>query len=64
MDALDETIRIIRQSQSPEEARQGLMARLEIDEEQAKAILDMRLQKLTGLEIESLRAEFAELEIN
>jgi DNA gyrase subunit A len=63
LDALDDTIRIIRQSQSPEEARQGLMVRLEIDEEQAKAILDMRLQKLTGLEIESLRDEFAELEI-
>jgi DNA gyrase subunit A len=63
LDALDDTIRIIRQSQSPEEARIGLMARLEIDEEQAKAILDMRLQKLTGLEIESLREEFAELEI-
>jgi DNA gyrase subunit A len=38
------------------------MARFEIDEEQARAILDMRLQKLTGLEIESLKEEFEELE--
>ncbi len=62
IDALDDTIRIIRESETPEVARSALMARFELDEEQAKAILDMRLQKLTGLELEGLREEFAELE--
>jgi DNA gyrase subunit A len=62
VDALDETIQIIRAAQSPEEAKIALMARFELDEEQAKAILDMRLQKLTGLELESLRQEFADIE--
>jgi DNA gyrase subunit A len=62
VDALDETLHIIRSAQSGEEARAGLMVRFELDEEQAKAILDMRLQKLTGLEIEGLRQEFADLE--
>ncbi|HTY47670.1 MAG TPA: DNA gyrase subunit A [Methanomassiliicoccales archaeon] len=62
IDALDETIKIIRESETPEIARNALMARFELDEEQAKAILDMRLQKLTGLELESLRQEFADLE--
>jgi DNA gyrase subunit A len=61
VDNLDETIQIIRSSQNAEEARNRLMERFELDEEQAKAILDMRLQKLTGLEIESLRLEFEEL---
>jgi DNA gyrase subunit A len=62
VDALDETLAIIRSAKDGEEARNGLMARFEIDEEQAKAILDMKLQKLTGLEIEGLKQEFAELE--
>ena len=60
--ALDETLHIIRSANSPEEARNGLMARFELDEEQAKAILDMRLQKLTGLELEAIQAEFQEIE--
>ncbi len=60
--ALDETLHIIRSANSPEEARNGLMARFELDEEQAKAILDMRLQKLTGLELEAIQAEFLEIE--
>ena len=58
---LDATIALIRASKTGEEAREGLMELLDITEEQAKAILDMRLQKLTGLEIETLRAEFEEL---
>ena len=62
VDALDETIKIVRAAQSPEEARIGLMQRFELDDEQAKAILDLRLQKLTGLELESLRQEFLEIE--
>ena len=61
VDNLDETIKIIRSSENAEEARNRLIERFELDEEQAKAILDMRLQKLTGLEIESLRQEFEEL---
>jgi len=62
VDALDDTLHIIRTAKNGEEARAGLMARFELDEEQAKAILDMRLQKLTGLEIESLRQEFRDIE--
>jgi DNA gyrase subunit A len=61
VDTLDETIALIRAANSPEEARDALMARLQIDEEQSKAILDMRLQKLTGLELESLHKEFHEV---
>jgi len=58
---LDETIALIRASKTPEEAREGLMTLLGISEEQAKAILDMRLQKLTGLEIEDLRKEYDDI---
>jgi len=61
VDNLDETIQIIRSSENAEEARDRLMERFDLDQEQAKAILDMRLQKLTGLEIESLQTEFEEL---
>ncbi len=61
VDNLDETIQIIRSSENAEEARDRLMDRFDLDQEQAKAILDMRLQKLTGLEIESLQTEFEEL---
>ncbi|MDR0523916.1 MAG: DNA gyrase subunit A [Candidatus Methanoplasma sp.] len=55
--ALDEAIACIRASKTAQEASEGLRGLLGIDEEQAKAILEMRLQKLTGLEIESVRAE-------
>lgn len=58
---LDETLELIRASKSGEEAREGLMELLEISEDQAKAILDMRLQKLTGLEIDGLKAEYDEI---
>ena len=61
VDALDDSIALIRAAKSPEEARDRLMVRLQIDEEQAKAILDLRLQKLTGLELESLHKEFHEV---
>ena len=60
---LDETIALIRSSESTEEANAGLQTLLSIDEEQAKAILDMRLQKLTGLELDSIRAEYTDLGI-
>lgn len=58
---LDETIALIRASKNGEEASLGLRTLLSIDEDQAKAILDMRLQKLTGLEINTLKAEYDEL---
>ena len=57
IDNLDEVIRIIRSSKTVEDARDGLIDFLDITEIQAKAILDMRLQKLVGLEMEKLRAE-------
>jgi len=62
VDALDDTIALIRAAKTPEEARIALMQRLSITEEQAKAILDIRLQRLTSLEIENLRSEFIEIE--
>lgn len=61
VDTLDETIALIRAAKNPEEARDALMARLQIDEEQSRAILEMRLQKLTGLELESLHKDFHEV---
>ena len=61
LDNLDEVIALIRASKSPKEARIALMERFALTEVQAQAILDMRLQKLTGLEIESLRKEYADI---
>ncbi|HIN41414.1 MAG TPA: DNA gyrase subunit A, partial [Flavobacteriales bacterium] len=61
LDNIDEVIKLIRASSSPEEARTGLMDTFKLSELQARAILDMRLQKLTGLERDKLRAEFDEL---
>jgi DNA gyrase, A subunit len=58
LNMLDETIALIRASKDASEANEGLRNLLTIDEEQAKAILDMRLQKLTGLEINSLKEEY------
>ena len=60
-DNIDEVIKMIRASKTPEEAREGLMTRFGLTEIQARAILDMRLQKLTGLEIEKLKAEYEEI---
>ena len=61
LDNLDAVIKLIRASKNGEDARNGLMKEFSLSEIQAKAILDMRLQKLTGLEIEKVRAEYAEL---
>lgn len=61
LDHIDEVIALIRGSQTPEEAKDGLMTRFGFTEVQAKAILDMRLQRLVGLEREKLRAEYEEL---
>ncbi len=61
VDNLDEVIRLIRASKTPKEARQRLMDAFTLDEAQAQAILDMRLQRLTNLEILALRKEYEEL---
>ena len=61
LDNLDEIIKLIRASKTPEEARTGLITRFSLSEIQARAILDMRLQKLTGLEQDKIRAEYDEL---
>jgi len=61
LDNIDEVIALIRASDNPEEARNGLMEKFELTEIQARAILDMRLQKLTGLESEKIREEHADL---
>lgn len=61
-DNIDEVVHIIRSSRTRAEATQRLMERFSLDDKQAKAIADMRLIQLTGLEQEKLRAEYAELE--
>ena len=61
LDNLDEVISLIRASKTPEEAKQGLMVRFGLTDIQAKAILDMRLQRLTGLERDKVREEYQEL---
>jgi DNA gyrase subunit A len=61
LDNLDAVIKLIRASDDPDAARQGLIDKFELTEEQAQAILDMRLQRLTGLESDKVRAEHAEL---
>jgi DNA gyrase subunit A len=61
LDHLDEVIALIRASQTPDIAREGLMSTFSLSEVQARAILDMRLQRLTGLERDKIREEHAEL---
>ena len=61
LDHLDEVIALIRASQTPDEARAGLMEKFGLSEIQARAILDMRLQRLTGLERDKIKDEYAEL---
>ncbi|MDO4865605.1 MAG: DNA gyrase subunit A [Clostridia bacterium] len=61
VDNLDEVIRLIRGSKTPREAREKLVARFDLSEIQAQAILDMRLQRLTNLEVLSLRKEYEDL---
>lgn len=60
-DNIDEVIQIIRSSQTTDEARQRLGERFELDEIQTRAIVEMRLRQLTGLEMSKLRAEYDEL---
>ena len=61
IDNLDAVIKLIRGSATPEEARNGLITEFKLSEIQAKAILDMRLQKLTGLERDKIKAEYEDL---
>jgi DNA gyrase subunit A len=61
LDHLDEVIKLIRESRDPEVARTGLIERFALSEVQARAILDMRLQRLTGLERDKLVAEYEDL---
>ena len=61
LDNLDEVIALIRASRSPKEAKAALMERFALSDVQAQAILDMRLQRLTNLEIEALRKEYADV---
>ncbi|QCT00737.1 DNA gyrase subunit A [Paenibacillus algicola] len=61
LDHLDEVIALIRASQTTEAAREGLMERFGLSHEQSQAILDMRLQRLTGLEREKIENEYQEL---
>lgn len=61
LDHLDEVIRLIRASATPEEARDGLMTQFGLSEIQARAILDMTLRRLTGLERDKIKEEYAEL---
>ena len=61
VDHLDEVIALIRASKTPKEAKIGLMERFQLTDVQAQAILDMRLQRLTNLEILALRKEYEDL---
>ncbi len=61
LDHLDEVIALIRASRTPDEAQTGLMERFGLSEIQSKAILDMRLQRLTGLEREKIQEQYREI---
>ncbi|MBN2814410.1 MAG: DNA gyrase subunit A [Bacteroidales bacterium] len=62
LDHIDEVIALIRASKTPDEAREGLVAKFNLSEIQAKAILEMRLQRLTGLERDKIKQEYDELQ--
>jgi len=61
LDNLDAVINLIRSSKTPDEARSGLITTFNLTEIQAKAILDLRLQRLTGLERDKIKSEYDEL---
>lgn len=61
LDHLDEVIQLIRNSSTPDLAKEGLMANFQMSEIQAKAVLEMRLQRLTGMERDKIREEHAEI---
>ena len=58
LDNLDAVIKLIRESRTPDAAKEGLMSNFGLSEVQSKAILEMRLQRLTGLEIDKIREEY------
>jgi len=60
-ESLDKAIAIIRHSANPQEAKEGLIAEFELSEIQAQAILDLRLARLTGMELDKIRAEYEEI---
>ena len=62
LDNIDEVVQLIRSSRTAQDAKNGLMERFGLSERQAQAILDMRLQRLTGLERDKIEAEYAELQ--
>lgn len=61
LDHLDEVIKLIRSSRTPDDAKEGLMTSFNLSEIQAKAILEMRLQRLTGLERDKIQEEYNEV---
>ena len=61
LDHIDEVINLIRSSKTADEARNGLMTKFNLSEKQSQAILDMRLQRLTGLEREKIEEEYSEI---
>ncbi|GAA6939029.1 DNA topoisomerase (ATP-hydrolyzing) subunit A [Helicobacter pylori] len=61
LDNIDEIVRLIKTSQSPEAAKNALMERFTLSEIQSKAILEMRLQRLTGLERDKIKEEYQNL---
>jgi DNA gyrase subunit A len=61
LDNLDEVINLIRKAKDPDTAKEGLMKQFELSEIQAKAILEMRLQRLTGLERDKIQKEYEEV---
>jgi DNA gyrase subunit A len=61
LDHLDEVIKLIRNASNPEAAREGLVSEFGMSEIQAKTVLELRLQRLTGMEIEKIRAEYEEI---
>lgn len=63
LDQIDKVIALIRASATTSEAREGLMEQFGLSEKQAQAILDMRLQRLTGLERDKIESEYQELQI-
>jgi len=61
LDHLDEVIKLIRNAANPEEAREGLITQFGMSEIQAKAVLELRLQRLTGMEINKIKEEYEEI---
>ena len=62
LDNIDEVVAIIKASPTPQAAREGLGSRFSLSEIQAQSILDMRLQRLTGLEVDKIKEEYAEIQ--